>query len=165
MLCWFYVPKVLCSHSHMFPVTLVCTVEVLYFLGPMFSRSYILRVLYSQGPIPHSPMFSWTYVLIDICSHGPVFSLVYVLMVLCSHRRMFSWSYVLIDLCSHGPMFSWSFILRVLYSQGPIPHSPLYVSKCNILLALTNPTTLILELGNIGRWESTHVELGNMRPT
>ena len=76
----------------------------------MFRRSYIQKVLCSEGS-----MFRRSYIQKVLCSEGPVF-----------RKKMFKRSYVQKVLCSEGPIFR--YIQKIIYSENCL----FYVEKTYI---------------------------------
>nr|XP_040040161.1 uncharacterized protein LOC120823834 isoform X4 [Gasterosteus aculeatus aculeatus] len=106
VLCWSYVPSVLCSLGTMFPLYYVPW--VLCSLCTMFRWSYVFIVLFSwvlcsqcrvflgicfKGPMllgPYGPIIPCSQCpMFPLCSQNPTFLVPCVHKVLCSHRSMF----------------------------------------------------------------------------
>ena len=92
--------------------------------GPIFRRSYVQRVLWSENICSEGPMFRSSHIqkilcsespmFRNICSKGPILRRSYMFRRSYIQKYLFGRFYIQKVLCSKGPIFTRSFVQKVL---------------------------------------------------
>jgi hypothetical protein len=77
--------------------------QCLCILGPLYSWTFVFLNLCIL-----EPLYSWTFVFLDLCILGPLYSWTFVFLNLCILEPLYSSTFVFLDLCILGSLYSWT---------------------------------------------------------